>query len=182
VIDRRNISMEEENKFKKDTADPQANVKKLDEIFEVDTETGEILNVEEAQTEIREIKKELKEIEDSLPDIDNIILSNIERANRFLDVLEDQVIRGNLSAGMVEACATLINAVTSAATSITGISYNNEVLEIRKGELQLREKKLAIEGIASGAKNVNITNNNLTMTREELLKELQNSQQPKEIE
>lgn len=173
--------MSEDNKFKKDVADPQANVKMLDDIFEVDTTTGEVLNPEVTKDDIQVLKNELKEIEDSLPDVDEIILSNIERANRFLDILEDQIIRGNLSASMVESCATLINAVTSAATSITGISYNNEVLEIRRGELKVREQKAALEGIASGAKNVNITNNNLTMTREELLKELQNTQ-PKEIE
>jgi hypothetical protein len=46
----------------------------------------------------------------------------------------------------------------------------------------LRERKLAIEGIAGGSGTVNITNNNLTMTREELLKELQKANEPKEIE
>lgn len=178
--------MSEDNKFKKDVADPQADFDKLDKIFEVmdevyevspdgelvNSSTGEIMNASDVKAEVVEMRKELKEIEESLPDVDQIILSNIERANRFLDKIEESLMAGNLSAGMMESVGTLINAVTAAATSITGISYNNDVLDIRREELRIREKKLTIENIAKGAQEVHITNNNLTMTREELLKEL----------
>ena len=180
--------MEDGNRFKKDVADPETNVKSLDAIFDIDpstgdlinTNTGEISDVNDANTilEVKQMRKELKKIEDDLPDmpdVDQIILDNIKRANRFLDKIEDEVMTGNGSAIMIESVGTLINAVTQAATSITGISYNNDIVEIRREELRLREKKMTIESIAKGAKEVHITNNNLTMTREELLKELQDS-------
>jgi hypothetical protein len=38
--------------------------------------------------------------------------------------------------------------------------------------LDIKEKELAVKGIVKGAENVNITNNNLVMTREDLLKML----------
>ena len=171
----------EDNKFQKDRADTNVNVTKLDAIFNVNTDTGEIFKndsdniYDSALTEVTELRNELKQIGSSLPDIDNIIFSNIERANRFLDIVEDQIIRGNISASMIESCATLINAVTTAATSITGISYNNNILDIKREELRIREKKLTIDNIANGAKEVHITNNNLTMTREQLLSELRSA-------
>ncbi len=170
----------EENKFRKDVADPNINVKNLNDIFDVDPNTGDIVNLDDSLTaveEVNEMRKELKKIEDNLPDIDNIIVKNIERANEFLDKVGEQIMMGNLSASMIEACATLINAVTTAATSITGISYNNDVLEIRRGELAVREKKLTLDSIKNDKPisvqgDVNVTNQNLTMSREDLLREL----------
>ncbi len=176
----------EENKYKKDVADPDVNVQKLNDIFDV-METGELVNattgevievdVDSAVAEVKEMREELQAIEKDMPDIDGIILDNIKRANRFLDKIEKDVMTGNGSAVMMESTATLINAVTQAATSITGISYNNDIVAIRREELRLREKKLTIEAIKGGTPtqvtgDVNITNNSLTMTREELLKEL----------
>jgi len=178
--------MEDGNKYQKDVADPDVSVNKLNNIFDVledgefvNEETGEIVEIDVATAiaETQEMRKELKALEDDLPDVDKIILDNIARANRFLDKIEEEVMSGNGSAIMMESTATLINAVTSAATSITGISYNNDIVDIRKREVQVREKKLAIEAVKSNTPSnvhgdVNIVNNNLTMTREELLKEL----------
>lgn len=169
--------MSEDSKFRKDVADPEADFKKLDEIFEVNTTTGEIVKTEDIKAEVVEMRKELKEIEESLPDVDGIILDNINRANRFLDVIEAQIMAGNLKASMIESCATLINAVTAAATSITGISYNNEMLDIKRDELRIREKKVTIDAMKANNPShvegdVHITQNTITMTREELLKEL----------
>ena len=179
--------MEDGNRFKTDV-DLDVNVRKLDEIFEVD-DTGEMVNITtgeiieddaiKVKSEVSELRAELKDIEESLPDIDGIILDNINRANRFLDMIEEQVYKGNGTATMMESVGTLINAVTNAATSITGISYNNDVLEIRRNELALREKKLTLEHMKGNDPklpttvegDVNITQNTITMTREELLKE-----------
>jgi hypothetical protein len=176
----------EDNKFKKDVADPDVNISKLNDVFNVmesgeyvNEVTGEIIDVDvdKAVADVKEMRKELTSIEESLPDVDQIILENIERANRFLDRIETEVMNGNGSATMMESCATLINAVTTAATSITGISYNNDLLEIRRGELAVREKKLTIDAMkgntpTSVTGDVNITQNTITMTREELLKEM----------
>lgn len=173
-----------DNKYQKDVAEPNINVTNLNSIFEcaetgdlVDTSTGEIISTEDALAEVKVLKNEIKNIEDSLPDVDQIILNNIDRANNILDKVETQIINGNMTGTMLEACATLINAVTSAATSVTGISYNNEMLDIKREELRIRDKKVMMDSIKDNTPtqvtgDVNITNQNLVMTREELLKEL----------
>lgn len=161
--------MTTENVFRKDYADPEPDIDQLDEIFGtsrtlVDAETGEIIN------EVNEMRKELKALENDLPDVDQIILDNIQRANRILDRVEDGISTGAFTASMIEAAGKLIDSVTSAATSITGIGYNNEIIRQKERDLDIKEKKLMIDSAIKGAENVNITNNTLVMNREELMK------------
>lgn len=162
--------MLEEERFKHDYADPEPNIDSLDEIFNtsshvvVDMETGEIID------EVNKMRSELKDIKDNIPDIDQIILDNIDRANRILNRVEDTIGTGAFTASMIEAAGKLIDSVTSAATSITGIGYNNETLRQKERDLDIKEKKLMIDGALKNASNVNITNNNLVMNREELMK------------
>ena len=103
--------MEDGSKYKQDVADPDVNIDKLNEIFEVDTGTGEMIPIDDDKKEIALMRESIKEIENDMPDIDGIILDNISRANRFLDKIEDSVMNGNGSAVMMESTATLINAV-----------------------------------------------------------------------
>lgn len=165
----------EENKFRRDYADPEPNIDNLDEIFNtshriIDMDTGEIIG------EVNDMRKELKEIEDSLPDVDQIILDNINRANRILDKVENSIATGAFTASMLEAAGKLIDSVTSAATSITGIGYNNEIIRQKERDLDIKEKKLMIDQALKNAGNVNITNNNLVMNREELMKMIKDGQ------
>lgn len=157
--------------LKPDYADPQPNTKALDDLFNVaiednqiiDTGTGEILG------EVNAMRKELKELQDELPDADQILVNNIARANRILDKIEDSIDRGVLTASMIEAAGRMIETVTSAANSITGIGYNAEVIRQKDRDLDRKERELLVKGLVKGAENVNITNNNLVMNREELL-------------
>ncbi len=185
--------MNDENRYRQDVADPGINVENLNNIFECDPDSGDMVNTttgeivdrdsinsrdaEKTLAEVKEMKKDLAVIEDSLPDVDGIIVTNIENANSILEKVQEQILAGNLSASMIEACSSLLNAITSAATSITGISYNNDMLTIKRDELRIREKKIMMDGIKGATPSVvegdvNITQNAITMTREELLKEL----------
>jgi hypothetical protein len=157
-----------QDKWKEDKADPQVNVEILNSEFNIDMPS----NIDKTIQEVKEMRKELKELESDLPDADQIIYDNIERANRILDTIEIDITNGDHSARLLEVVGQLINAVTGAATSITGISYNQQVIDHKNRMLDIKEKELAVKGIAKGAENVNITNNNLIMTREELLKML----------
>jgi hypothetical protein len=151
------------NKYNEDKADPQLNLNNLNKEFNIDSDTNQQI------IEIKNLRKELSEI-DSEIDSDQILLDNINRANRLLDIIETDIINGQSSARLIEVVGQLINAVTSAATSITGISYNQQIIDTKNRALDIKEKELSVKDIIKNADNVNITNNNLVMTREELLK------------
>jgi hypothetical protein len=160
-----------------DYADPEPNTNALDDLFNVaiennqiiDTGTGEILG------EVNAMRKELQELQDDLPDADQILVDNIARANRILDKVEDSIDRGVFTASMIEAAGRMIETVTSAANSITGIGYNAEVIRQKDRDLDRKERELLVKGLVKGAENVTINNNNLTMNREELLKLISDS-------
>lgn len=168
-----------ENKYVKDQADPLPDTHGLDELFNVaptennqviDMGTGEILDGIE---QVKEMRKELQELEKEVTDVDSIIVSNIDRANRLLDKLEEDMTgdRGSYSASLVESVATLINAVTSAANSVTGISVGQETLRQKERALDLKEREIGLKSIIKGSTgDTTITNNNLVMNREDLMK------------
>ena len=116
------------------------------------------------------MRKELADIDEDAIDSDQIIMDNISRANRILDIVEENILAGDHSARFLEVAGQLINAVTSAATSITGISYNQQLIDTKNRALDIKEKEVTVKGIVKNADNVNITNNNLVMSREDLLK------------
>ena len=164
--------MSTDTKYNEDVADPQLNVEMLDREFNIDIQTS---NFSDQIDEINEMRKELTNIEENLPDVDQIIFDNIERANRFLDKIEDNMTRGDLSARLLEVTGQLINAVTTAAISVTGIGYNQQIIDNKNRALDIKEKDIAVKSVIKGVKEVNITNNNLTMSREDLLKMIKES-------
>lgn len=173
----------EENKYVKDQPDPLPDTNGLDEIFNVaiennqviDMDTGEVM--EEPISEVDAMRKELKDLVKDVPDVDQIILDNIDRANRLLDKLEDDITgdRGSYSASLMESVATLINAVTSAANSVTGISVGQETIRQKERALDLKEREIGLKSIIKGADNVTVNNNNLVMNREDLMKMIKES-------
>ena len=168
--------MSEQTKHNSDKSDPCINFTELDNVFNIDQDaTIEITtnNTEKAIQEVQDMKKELQALENDMPDADQIILDNIDKANDILDTVMVNINRGDISARLIEVAAQLINAVTAAATSITGIGYNQQQIDIKNRALDIKEQELSVKialGHGTGAKEVNITNNNLSMNREELLK------------
>ena len=160
------------NMFLKDHADPEPNTGALDELFNVAIENNQIIDTDtgEIMGEVNSMRAELDKLRDDLPDADQIITDNIARANRILDRVEDTIGTGAFTAAMIEAAAKLLDSVTSAANSITGISFNAEVIRQKDRDLDRKEKELLVKGLVKGADNVTINNNNLTMNREDLLK------------
>ena len=160
--------MSTDTKYKEDVADPQVNISMLDEEFNIDIQND---SLDKQISDISQMRKELSEIEKSLPDVDQIILDNIDRANRLLNKIEIDIERGNTSARLLEVTGQLINAVTTAATSITGISYNQQIIDNKNRALDIKEQEIAVKSaISGGAKEVNVTNNQLIMSREDILK------------
>lgn len=118
--------------------------------------------------ETRESLENIPEGEDS----DTILTNNIARANRILDRLEEEILSGELSPRLIETCGQLINAVTTAATSITSNSFGNVELELKAKALEIKEKEIAVKAAIQGAKAgtpQTVNNNLVVMSREEIL-------------
>lgn len=173
----------QDNKYVKDQPEPEVDTNGLDDLFNVhiednqivDGETGEVFKTME---EVKAMRKELQELEEDLPDVDQIILDNITRANRLLDKIEGDITgdRGTYTASLIESVATLINAVTSAANSVTGISVGSETLRLKERALDIKEKEVALKSIVRGAENVTVNQNQLVMNREDLMKMIKEGQ------
>jgi len=154
-------------KFSEDKADPQVNTQALNKEFNIDIYNDDL---DKQIQEVQEMRKELADIDKDAIDSDQIIMDNINRANRILDIVETNIKAGDHSARFIEVAGQLINTVTTAATSITGISYNQQLIDTKNRALDIKEKEVTVKGIVKNADNVNITNNNLVMSREDLLK------------
>jgi len=154
----------------------------------VDDEIKEFMNSNENQQleKIKQMKKDLQETindKDEKEDPDNILYSNIERANRFLDILEEKInnkinnkTKESLSR-LFEVSSQLINAITSATQSIAGSYQSDLEYQYKLEKLELQNKELMVKYALKGGENQkggNVTNNNLIVSsREDILKMMQ---------
>lgn len=182
--------MTDETKFNSDKADPQLNVRELDNLFNVDrTPKAEVPTVtDDPDTQLQEISDMRKEIQtlakNAKPDPDSILHNNIERANRLLDKAEEDCQNG-VNNRLLEVMAGLINAITTASSSIMGESYNQQVLEHKTRELELKERNAIIKQSIKGDTGTpqTVTQNNLIISsREDLLKMIDETVEDAEVE
>jgi len=138
---------------------PKINEEKLAEELEMEILEAEIAEIT-GSLSINKFKSE------SNPD--QVLSDNISRANRILDILEDDAKETRkVSARKAEVMAQLINAVTNAANSIISDEYNKAYLQIRNSVLRLKEKEIQIKQIGSGRSG---TQQILVTDRESILK------------
>lgn len=126
---------------------------------------------EKAQETIDEMKDELKCISDNVSeyDPDDILRSNIARLNRVLDRAEEQMEQGVFENRLLEVFSQLANAVTTAAGSIMGNSFNEQQIRIREEQLKLRDKELEIRKAIRGLSHDEETAMGVLTTREKVL-------------
>ncbi len=150
---------------------------------------------------IQEMKSELQKSiqqKDEKEDPDNILYTNIERANRFLDILEEKITEKNENdeepnkekkpktntsiARLFEVSSQLINAITTATQSIAG-SYKDDMEYAYKLELlELKNKELMIKSAIKGGGESNTTNNLIVSNREDILDLINNENSEQEGE
>jgi len=107
-------------------------------------------------------------------DPDEIIKNNIERANRILDQVEDELVNGNFSARLVEVAAKTMDTITNAVSQIQSTVYNNDYLQLKDRMLQLKEEELQYK--ITNLKSPSIGSQNIIFTdRESVLKALKNN-------
>ena len=150
-------------KFNEDKADPQMNISTLNKAFNT-------------CNKLQEMREELNcatEIADEYVDPDNILYSNIDRANRLLDRIEDEINSGDTAARLFEVSSQLINAITTATTSIVGSAKDDADLEYKNRVLELKERELQLKSIIKGEQpqSIGTVNNNVIVSnREDIMK------------
>jgi hypothetical protein len=104
----------------------------------------------------------------------NIIRDNIERANKILDTVEEELNNGNITARLVEVATGLINSVTQASKELITDENYQVYLQIRNRMLLLKDKEIEMKRKKKEApKNQNL----IIASREDVLKLLK---EPKE--
>lgn len=115
--------------------------------------------------------------EDEDPDV--IIRNNIERANRILDTVEDELLNGNFSARLVEVASKMIDSVSTAVSQIQSTAYNEDYLQLRGRMVELKEREIdhKVKQVSSGQ---SVRNQNIIFTdRESVLKALRSNKEKK---
>jgi hypothetical protein len=169
----------EDNKYNSDKAEPQLNTNSLDILFNVDRTSksiaipDQVINTDTQLQEIEKLREEIKVLaKNAHPDADTILHQNIERANRILDKAEESFLTGGLDNRRIEVMAGLINAITTASSSIMGESYNQQVLEHKSRELDIKEQQVALKDTLKGGGRSITQNNIIISSREDLLKQI----------
>lgn len=83
---------------------------------------------------------EWEDSEDPKQMLDN----NIERANRILDQVEEEMNNGNFSARLVEVAGQIINSITNSTKEIISDNNYKKYLQIREKMVSLQKEKLKI--------------------------------------
>jgi len=155
--------------------------------FEKSTKNQQLAKIQQMKTDLKESMKDRENQEDP----DDILYKNIDRANRFLDILESRITendepvsdddsgnekekkykkRKESTSRLFEVSAQLINAITTATQSIAG-SYKDELdHQYRLEMLEIKNKELMIKHALKGEGGGGTTNNNLIVSsREDIL-------------
>lgn len=108
---------------------------------------------------------------------DKIIRENIAKANQILDITINAVANGIVEPRMIEVAVKAVESITTAAVALNNTSIGfgklnleEEMLEIKRKELELKTQQIAQGGIK------NMTNNIIMTSREEVMKAIANNQ------
>lgn len=130
---------------------------------------SEEFDIDNVESEVKEMVKQFDESEEA--NVEEILLQNVNRANRILDRIEHEIDNGNFSSRISEVASQLVNSVTNATAQISTDRYNTEYLQLRNSIVQLEKMKVRLKENEKGVGKANVTNQNIIVTdRESLLK------------
>lgn len=172
--------------YDEDTANSQVNKSSLEGEFNLDTSDDTTRDIQE----IKDMRQALlSTIGDSNRDPDDILYVNINRANDLLDIVQNSINDGGTTnARLFEVAAQLVNAITSAATSVQNSGfgmmkheYNMKIAEIKEREVAV---KAAIAQDKSGSRQSSGLSDGkvVVMTREALLGMIENENTEVEVQ
>lgn len=107
-----------------------------------------------------------------------VIQENIDRANRILDRVENEIENGNFTARMVEVASAMMNTVTASSKEIMANINYKRYLQIREAMIQYKYDEL--ESKKAKIRNAPTSQNIIVTDREHLMKLLDGEK--KEIE
>jgi hypothetical protein len=179
------VNMEKDymSEHDEDRASSHVNETILEQEFNLDTSAERSADIEA----INEMRKQLMIAgQDTDPDV--ILLSNIDRANTLLDTAQTAIENGAENAArMYEVSAQLINAITSAASSVQNSTfgmqkhdYNMKVIEVKRQELIV--KQAIAQGKLDGSRGNGDGNTVMVMSREQLLNMIEQEETAVEVE
>ena len=129
----------------------------LEEEFNMSTTEPEIIN------EVDEFELEWEKDTSNV----GVLKKNIEKANEFLDRIQEEITNGNFSARLVEVAGQIINSVTTASKVLIDDTNYNKYLDIRKSLVLLKKREIEIKTLKIDRP----TNQNLIVaSREDVLK------------
>ena len=111
-------------------------------------------------------------------DPEGVIKSNIERADRILNILEGELNRGNITARMMEVASTLINSVTLSSKELITSNNYKRYLQIREKMVEYKYDELEYK---KNKKEQPQNQNLIIASREDILKVISKSNDSKEI-
>lgn len=158
-------------KFSEDKANTIINEGLLEQEFHINTSERRRQEI----LEIRNMRNELEKVVANTPDPDKMLIDNIDRANGLLDVAQRSIENGGeTNARMYEVCAQLINAITSAAASISGNTFSTLKHEQSMEALRIKEREIDVKEIIArekaGQKSKTGRGSVMVMDRESLLR------------
>lgn len=136
------------------------------------------IDLDDVTNNLQDLRDKLDACKD-IEDPSKILQSNIERASRLLDLLEDAISRGAVEARLFEVAAQLINVSTQTANSMVNNSIGFENVRLKEEGLVIKEKEIDLK--EQGLKHKmslntpvdpadQTTNSSIKGTREELMK------------
>lgn len=97
-------------------------------------------------------KEALNEIKDR-PEADGILKQNIERANRFLDKIEEKIMNSKKpSSFLLDASAKIMDVINKSVSQMGVYGFEDEGIEIKKKQLELKELELLLKTIGKDEK------------------------------
>ena len=109
-------------------------------------------------------------------DPEEVIKSNIDRTDRILNILEDELNRGNITARMMEVESALINSVTASSRELITSNNYKRYLQIRESLVKFKYDELDFKK----ERKEQPTNQNLIIaSREDILKVISGSETEK---
>ena len=161
------------SRFDEELAQTHINTSILEDEFNLDVSDEGNKTIEE----IQKMREQLLEtVGSSQPDPDDILFVNIDRANKLLDIVHNNILKqGEASPRLFEVAAQLVNAVTSAATSVQNSGFGMMKHEYNMKMAEIKEKEVAVKAAlasnksSTGGGGTSEDGKVIVMSREELL-------------
>ena len=126
------------------------------------------------------VTMDLKPVDVNNPD--EIVSSNVSKANAILEHIMKEMVAGNFSPRMAEVASLIINNVNVSTATIYAHRYNMANLNLKERQLDLKEREFAKISTKNPSDDPKSQNAIIITDRETVLKYLRSEKEPKMLE